>query len=573
MAKTVPVARYLFQRLRELNCHSVHGVPGDFFLRALDHVRPAGLNWIGNANELCAGYAADGYARAGHSIAARQSGHGPKVGALFTTYGVGELSAINAVAGSYAESVPVVHLVGTPSRKAWQTSIATRPIHHTLGDGRMDVYAEMAERITCAQTKFYKYHSVEDAVQAYDETLQECVSRSKPVYVTIPVDMMEAPVPSELLAKPLQSTAKGETSSVEDDLARKIAKRIRLARAPLLVVDGLSYPYDLLAEVNALADMIPTACFGSAMGAVDSDAKHWLGTLSGPTEYSDSADIVLIAGPMLSDTNTAAWTAIPPTEDRVLFNLGSVEMDGTVHQVPGKMVLQRLLRELSSNLPTAVPVPARQLIQNPSVHTRITQDVFWLTMSSLLKPDDTVLLANGTPLIGGRDMEFPSRTQVVASSIWCSIGQMLPAAQGISLAKRDIGLPGRTILFEGDGSFQVTCQALSDIIRCRLDVTIFIVNNAGYTYERWLNGMQADYNDVPSWRYTELAKAFGAPSDYPVLAVTVRTTTELEDLLEQGSIHDGKGLKIVDVVMDAEDVPEKAKAGLRRAGEALRVQS
>ncbi|KAK4959722.1 hypothetical protein LTR10_002609 [Elasticomyces elasticus] len=554
MAKSIPVAKYLYQRLRELNCHSVHGVPGDFFLRALDHIRPAGLKWIGNANELCAGYAADGYARAGHSIAARQSGSGPKVGALFTTYGVGELSAINAVAGSYAESIPVVHLVGTPSQKAWQTSSAARPIHHTLGDGRMDVYAEMAKQITCAQTKFHNYDRIEDAVRAYDETLQECVLRSKPVYVSIPVDMMEAPVPSELLAKPLQLIAKGETSSVEDDLARKIAERIRTARAPLLIVDGLSYPYDLLAEVNALADMIPTACFGSAMGAVESDAKYWLGTVSGPTEYSESADVVLIAGPMLSDTNTAAWTAIPPTEDRVLFNLASVEMAGTVHQVLGKKVLQRLLLELSSN-----PL------------TPITQDVFWSTMSALLKPDDTVLLANGTPLIGGRDMEFPLRTQVVASSIWCSIGQMLPAAQGISLAKRDLGLPGRTILFEGDGSFQVTCQAISDIIRCKLDVTIFIVNNAGYTYERWLNGMEADYNDVPGWRYTELAKMFGAPSDYPVLTVTVRTMTKLRDLLAHENIHDGKGLKIVDVVMDAEDVPEKAKAGLRRAGEALRL--
>ncbi|KAK5686473.1 hypothetical protein LTS10_002591 [Elasticomyces elasticus] len=470
-------------------------------------------------------------------------------------------------------SVPVVHLVGTPSRKAWQTSSATRPIHHTLGDGRMDVYAEMAKQITCAQTKFHNYDRIEDAVQAYDETLQECVSRSKPVYVSIPVDKMEAPVPLELLARPLQLITKGETGSVEDDLARNIAERIRTARAPLLIVDGLSYPYDLLAEVNALADMIPTACFGSALGTVDSDAKQWLGTLSGPTEYSDSADVVLIAGSILSDTNTAAWTAVPSTENRVMFNLDSVEMDGKVHQIPGKTVLQRLLRELSSNPLTPVPLPARQLSNNLSIQTQITQDVFWSTMSSLLKPDDTVLLANGTPLIGGRDMEFPSRTQVVASSIWCSIGQMLPAAQGMSLAKQDLGLPGRTILFEGDGSFQVTCQALSDMIRCKLDVTIFIVNNDGYTYERWLNGMQAEYNDVPSWRYTELAKVFGAPSDYPVLAVTVRTMMELKDLLAQQSVHDGKGLKIVDVVMDAEDVPEKAKAGLRRAGEALRVQS
>jgi alpha-keto-acid decarboxylase len=56
----------------------------------------------GRANELNAGYAADGYARM------------RGIGALCTTFGVGELSAINAVAGSFAEHVPVVHVVGSP---------------------------------------------------------------------------------------------------------------------------------------------------------------------------------------------------------------------------------------------------------------------------------------------------------------------------------------------------------------------------------------------------------------------------------------------------------------------------
>ena len=70
----------------------------------LDYVEPSGLLWVGNANELNAGYAADGYSRI------------RGIGALVTTFGVGELSAINAIAGAYAERAPVVHIVGTPNR-------------------------------------------------------------------------------------------------------------------------------------------------------------------------------------------------------------------------------------------------------------------------------------------------------------------------------------------------------------------------------------------------------------------------------------------------------------------------
>jgi TPP-dependent 2-oxoacid decarboxylase len=50
---------------------------------------------------LPAAYAADGYARI------------RGVGALVTTYGVGELSALNGVAGSFAERVPVVLITGS----------------------------------------------------------------------------------------------------------------------------------------------------------------------------------------------------------------------------------------------------------------------------------------------------------------------------------------------------------------------------------------------------------------------------------------------------------------------------
>lgn len=176
--------------------------------------------------------------------------------------------------------------------------------------------------------------------------------------------------------------------------------------------------------------------------------------MSGPTALSDTADLVLILGPLLSDTNTAAWSAIPKTENVVKFNLDDVEMDGQIYQVRSKTVLHKLIVNLrqqphqSSTQPRAASVE-RSTKDHSVVGTQhISQDAFWARMSHFLHPDDTVLYANGTPLIGSRDMPLPAggSTQVVASGIWCSIGQMLPAAQGISLAKRDNGIPGRTIL-------------------------------------------------------------------------------------------------------------------------------
>ena len=65
-------------------------------------IKNKNLTIIGCCNELNRGYAADGYARA----------HG--VSAFVVTYSVGGLSSINAVAGAYAQDLPVIVISAAP---------------------------------------------------------------------------------------------------------------------------------------------------------------------------------------------------------------------------------------------------------------------------------------------------------------------------------------------------------------------------------------------------------------------------------------------------------------------------
>ena len=95
----ITVSDYLISRLASLGVEEFFGLPGDYNFNIIESVENnPKTNWVGCTNELNAGYAADGYARI--------KGYG----ALITTYGVGELSAVNAIAGSYAESVPVIKI-------------------------------------------------------------------------------------------------------------------------------------------------------------------------------------------------------------------------------------------------------------------------------------------------------------------------------------------------------------------------------------------------------------------------------------------------------------------------------
>src|SRR5699024_7786563 len=115
------VGEFIINRLKELGIKHIIGVPGDFNLSFIEQINEADdIEFVGACNELNAAYAADGYGR--------QSG----VGALLTTYGVGELSALNGIAGARAEHVPMVSLAGSPP--LYSTEYRWN-LHHSLADG------------------------------------------------------------------------------------------------------------------------------------------------------------------------------------------------------------------------------------------------------------------------------------------------------------------------------------------------------------------------------------------------------------------------------------------------------
>jgi len=119
VAEKITIGDYLLARLKELGITHLHGVPGDFNLAFLEQVVACeGLRWVGCCNELNAAYAADGYARI------------KGVGALLLTYGVGDLSALNGIAGANAEHVPVVCISGVPPLNA---ILRREVLHHTSG--------------------------------------------------------------------------------------------------------------------------------------------------------------------------------------------------------------------------------------------------------------------------------------------------------------------------------------------------------------------------------------------------------------------------------------------------------
>ena len=91
-------------------------------------------------------------------------------------------------------------------------------------------------------------------------------------------------------------------------------------------------------------------------------------------------------------------------------------------------------------------------------------------------------------------------------TLWGSIGWATPAAFGAAVAARD----RRVVLVTGEGSHQLTAQEFSQFGRRGLKPIVFVLNNSGYQIERLLcNNPAIAYNDVASWRYSEVPHALG----------------------------------------------------------------
>ena len=239
----IPVGEYLFRRLHQLGIRHVLGVPGDFNLQLIDHLyNVPDMRWVGTCNELNASYAADGYARTKGVP-----------GALITTYGVGELSALNGITGAYSEYVPVIHIVGMTSRDMQRGH--TR-IHHTLWADGWDhtTYQRMSEPVRCDGAFIW---DEKEAPGLIDRVITSAVRERLPVYLFIPIDVPDLMTDASGLERALELEVRNEgREGEEDEVVREIVERIGKAENPSVLVDMLANRFGLVEETKKLIDLI-----------------------------------------------------------------------------------------------------------------------------------------------------------------------------------------------------------------------------------------------------------------------------------------------------------------------------
>ena len=275
------------------------------------------------------------------------------------------------------------------------------------------------------------------------------------------------------------------------------------------------------------------------------------------TTFVEDSDCLLMLGCFLTDINLGIFTAkLDPSRS---INATSEDLQIRYHHYRDVRLddFIRGLRERKLKLADPL-VPVRQAAKidhfssDPS--TPVTSASMFARLNAILDETMVVIADIGDALFGSADLVMSRRTEFISPAYYTSMGFAIPAAVGAGIANRD----SRPLVVVGDGAFQMTGMELSTVVRQKLNPIVIVMNNKGYTTERFL--LEGSFNDIQNWAYHKVPDVVGGG-----LGLEVRTLGELDDALAR-AIANTASFSLLNVHLD----PHDRSPALERLAQKLR---
>lgn len=540
------LAHALLTALKDHGAREIFGIPGDFVLPLFKVIEESGiLPSFTLSHEPAVGFAAD--------ASARYSGG---LGVAVVTYGAGAFNLVNSVAGAYAERSPVVVVAGAPGARE---RVSGYLLHHQART--VDTQLAVFKEITCDQAVL---SDPATAPAQIARVLRSAREMSLPVYLEFPRDMVAAEVDPVVPLPPRRANAEALAECVDEILAR-IAK----AAAPVIVVDVEIRRYGVEDRIAALARKLNLPLVTTFMGrglldkADDVVSGTYLGAAGDAaiTELVESADLVLMLGVILSDTNFALSNRAPDPHRTIMASSREVQIG---HHAYRDMPLVDLIEALESRAtsraqPSALPrhrvayprgLPADDQPIAPSDIATAVNDLFDRHGKMPMTADigDCLFTA----------MEIDN-TALAGPGYYAGMGFGVPAGFGVAAT----GL--RPLILVGDGAFQMTGWELGNCRRYGLDPIVVLFNNCSWEMLRVFQP-ESRFNDLDDWHFADIANAIGGVGE------RVTTRAELAAALDRAAQRRGQ-FSLVEVMLPrgkTSDTLARFVAGFKSARERMK---
>ena len=516
------LAHALLTALKDHGAHEIFGLPGDFVLPLFKVIEESDI--LPNftlSHEPGVGFAADASARY----------HGG-LGVAVVTYGAGAFNILNSIAGAYAERSPVVVIAGAPGARERTSGFL---LHHQART--IDTQLAVFKEVTCDQAVLTDPLTAPAQIA---RVLRSAREMSLPVYIEFPRDMVAAEV-EPIVALPPRHADAGALAECADE----ILARIDAATAPVAVVDVEIRRYGVENEIASLARKLNLPIVTTFMGcgllehAPDVVAGTYLGAAGDPaiTRLVEDADLVLMLGVILSDTNFALSNRAPDPRRTILASSREVQIG---HHSFREMPLADLIETLEARARPGAPRP-HQLRHRPVYPRGLPADDAPILPSDVATAINDLFDRHGrmpmTSDIGDclfTAMEIDN-TALAAPGYYAGMGFGVPAGIGVAAS----GL--RPLILVGDGAFQMTGWELGNCRRYGLDPIVVLFNNKSWEMLRVFQP-ESRFNDLDDWHFADIAALIGGVGE------RVTTRRELAAALDRAVNQRGR-FSLVEVML------------------------
>jgi indolepyruvate decarboxylase len=536
-------AEFLRERLENIGLKHVFGIPGDYifhFFQTLQESKK--LELIKNADEAGAGFAADGYARVFG------------VGCVAVTYAVGAFKIVNSIAGSKAESAPVVIIAGAPGIKERKQVV----MHHTVGD--VDCQKEIFTKLTCAQA------ILNDPVTAgfeIDKAFEALKFYKKPIYIELPRDVSMMPINYDVYTQGTPKSPESDLQNLEDSL-KEVARLIEDSKNPVILAGVEVGRCKIGRELVRFAEKhnIPLATTLLSKSVIHEMHPLYIGVYAGSNsskshvkDMVENSDCLLVCGEVLTEA-TAGYRASKVFEKRDMVTCTIEGLKVRNHHYPNvnftdfckALFKMELSQKPKPNIPEKIEV--QKFI--PVSEKKLTNERLFAKINSVLDDDIVVIADVGDALFGSSDLVLPHYGTYYSPAFYLPMGYAIPAGLGIKLAKPSI----KPIILVGDGAFQMSSCELSTLLQTKSNPLVIVLNNRGYTTEKLI--VSGPFNEVLDWNYHKFTEVLGGGTGYKVT-----TEGELDSAINEWVKKNS--FMILNCILDPMDV----SPALKRATESL----
>jgi len=477
------IAEYIAQKLHELGITQVFSVVGGGAMHLNDaFANTSGINVTYMHHEQACSIAAEGYQRA--------SG---KTACVVVTTGPGGLNTLTGVMGQWTDSIPVIYVSGQVNELTTVEGTGRRELRQ-LGDQEVhiiDVVKPLTKMAKTLENDKYLEWNIEKAWWSAH------AGRPGPVWLNVPLNVQGAEFkPASIHYEPLPP------KDMPNEHIEFILSMINKAKRPLIIAGHGIRIAKACAAFKSFASFANIPVVTTFNGFDLLTSKHWchMGNITNLGHRAanfilQNADVILILGSRNNIRQVSyKWENFAPNAIKMCIDIDNWELQKpTIHiqhqfhadvksfltGALNHMFLQPLAKHTEwlawcQKLKEKYPIMQKKFSDDSD---GINLYTFFNKATKNIKPLTIGVAGNGSACVGLFQAGVVTNASRYFWNSGCAaMGYALPAAIGASIAtKRPVWC------FDGDGSFQLNIQELQTIVQHKLNVTIFYLNNDGFS--------------------------------------------------------------------------------------------